>query len=59
MSIIVFGFPVWLNTMSLKRDGFAWINIVLVISGAIVVGMSLQELFDSLRARSASRRRID
>jgi hypothetical protein len=55
ISIVVFALPVWLNTMYLKRDGFAWINIILVIGGALLVGMFLQDLFDSLRKRSAAR----
>jgi hypothetical protein len=65
--LLIAGLPIclgqiWLNTSVLRRDGFAWAPMLVVIGASILLGMvvtDLQELFTRRRAARAHREPAD
>ena len=46
---------IWLNTSVLRRDGFAWAPMLLVIGASILLGMVVTDLQESFARRRAAR----
>lgn len=51
VTVLVSAVPAFLYTMYLRRDGFSWLSMILVLGSCILVGAGLQDLSSTLRQR--------